>query len=123
MTSAGDARIKINTNLKVGRGSPGLLHLGSGTLDIAFYAAVNGGVILPHFLLVAYTLDGLGVECEGPLGDEGRNEHDSGADTKLKTGNPLACSSKFEAIKSARLTLQPSSNYSRYFRIVQSPGR
>ena len=45
---------------------------------------VEGAVIL-EFLLIADTLDVPGVEREGTLGDEGREEDDPRADTELNT--------------------------------------
>jgi len=44
-----------------------------------------GGAVLVVFLLVADTLDGLGVERDGTLGDEGSEENDTGADGELDT--------------------------------------
>ena len=54
------------------------------------------GTVLIVFLLVADTLDSLGVDRKGTLGDEGSEENDSGADGELDTiENQLAhCSNK-----------------------------
>jgi len=42
-----------------------------------------GGAVLIVFLLVADTIDGLGVERDGTNGDEGSEENDNGADAEL----------------------------------------
>lgn len=55
-------------------------------LDVALLEAVVDGAVLVELLLVADTLDGLGVEREGTLGDEGGEENDTGADAELNTG-------------------------------------
>jgi hypothetical protein len=55
------------------------------TLDIILPDAVADGAVLLDFLLIADTLDGLGVEREGALGDEGGKENDGGADAELYT--------------------------------------
>jgi hypothetical protein len=55
-----------------------------GTLDVALDAA-GDGVILPEFLLVADTLDELGVERKRPLRNEGGKEDDTGTNGELET--------------------------------------
>lgn len=44
-----------------------------------------GGTVLIVLLLVADTLDGLGVDRPRTLGDEGSEENDTGADAELDT--------------------------------------
>lgn len=67
-----------------GRSKFGLLSLAPEALDVALDATCHG-VFLPEFLLVADTLDGLGVEGEGSLGSEGSDEYDNGANAELET--------------------------------------
>ena len=55
------------------------------TLDIILPNAVADGAILLDFLLIADTLDGLGIEREGTLGDKCSEENDGGADAELDT--------------------------------------
>lgn len=82
-TSAGRINGKKQGGLRdiVGIGffrfAPGALDV-----DVALNTAFCG--ILPEFLLVSDTLDGLGIEGERPFWGECSNEDDGGANTKLK---------------------------------------
>lgn len=55
-------------------------------LDVALLDAPVNGAVIVKFLLIADALDGLGVERESTLGDEGGEENDTGADAELNSG-------------------------------------
>ena len=77
--------MKVNQNASLRSDDGDFLLLSPATLNVTLLDAVVGGAVLVVFLLVADTLDGLGVECEGTFGDEGSEENDRGADAELDT--------------------------------------
>jgi len=67
------------------RGNDGnFILLAPATLDV-LPDAIVGRAVLIVFLLVTDTLDGLGVERDGALGDKGSEENDTGTDAELDT--------------------------------------
>jgi len=75
----GQRNERINTSLRGNFTPPA-----PATLDV-LPEAVVGRAVLIVFLLDADTLDGLGVERNGALGDDGSKENDTGTDAELDT--------------------------------------